>query len=54
MSQTLLTREEIEKRLPKLERMAEIWGKSDEYGKGYLQGTINTLAAVANTSKKTA
>ncbi|WP_181899310.1 hypothetical protein [Lachnotalea glycerini] len=54
MNEKRLTKDIIEKRLPKLEKMAEIWEKSNEYQKGYLEGTIKTADAFINLMKQPA
>ncbi|MBA4686346.1 MAG: hypothetical protein H2184_04265 [Candidatus Galacturonibacter soehngenii] len=41
-------------RLSKLEKMAEIWEKSNEYQKGYLEGTIKAADAFINLIKQPA
>ncbi|GEM_PF-5971887 len=44
----------LEERLPKLEKMAEIWEKSNEYQKGYLEGTIKAADAFISLIKQPA
>lgn len=54
MGNIITTREIIEERLPKLEKMAEIWEKSNEYQKGYLEGTIKAADAFISLIKQPA
>lgn len=54
MNNIITTKEVIEERLPKLEKMADIWEKSNEYQRGYLEGTIKAADAFINLIKQPA
>lgn len=43
-----------DERLCKLEKMADIWEKSNEYQRGYLEGTIKATDAFINLIKQPA
>jgi hypothetical protein len=41
-----------ENKQKQIEEMTKIWAAADDYGRGYLQGTINAVIAMADVKDK--
>lgn len=54
MKKEILTEEKIKNRWTQMEEMNQIWDKLSERQKGYLDGCMNTVIAMAEQEQKTA
>ena len=54
MKKEILTEEKIKNRWTQMEEMNQIWDKLSERQKGYLDGCMDTVIAMAGQEQKTA
>lgn len=54
MMKEILTEEKVKQRWQQMEEMNAIWDRLTERQKGYLEGSMNTVIALAGASQKKA